>query len=215
MWTLHMIFKHRQNGILLNDESEYAGIELDIRSHPSGLVVNHDPIDYNLEYLSLDDKLLCAKELIVIANVKESGVEEPAIDIFEKNKVDYYFLDSQIPDIIRLSKSFPEIKNRFILRVSDLETLNYSFFNLVQPKFIWLDYSKFDDFCQNEYLIFINNSIKEINNLGAIPILVSPELYKLQYRSYITPELQEQIYGQYNVCTKYPELWEKYVDKFN
>lgn len=197
-----MIFLHRQNNI-----SQYVEcVEVDVRSSPSGLVLNHDRLDFNTKYPSVEN--LAGLTNTVIFNIKESGIEEELINFSLKNDINFYFLDSQIPDIIRLSKEYPEHSHRFIIRVSDVETLNDKFMNSIQPKYVWVDYSEFDSFNIEDYINFINSI-----NVKSEMILVSPELYSLQYLE-IAKEIAKEIsllnskqLNSLNICTKYPELY--------
>lgn len=194
-----MIFLHRQNNI-----SQYIDcVEVDVRSSPSGLVLNHDRLDFNMKYPSVEN--LVGLTNIVIFNIKESGIEEELIIFSLKNNINFYFLDSQIPDIIRLSKEYPEHSHRFIIRVSDVETLNDKFMNIIQPKYVWVDYSEFDSFNIEDYTNFVNSI-----NVKSEMILVSPELYSLQYLEIakeIASMLKSKQLNSLNICTKYPELY--------
>ncbi|HEF8722475.1 TPA: hypothetical protein SBH06_001829, partial [Campylobacter jejuni] len=119
---------------------------------------------------------------------------------------EYYFLDSQIPDILRISK---KIKGKFIIRVSDVETLNYKIIELTEPKYLWVDYSQFADFDIKEYAKFINNLYKSIDK-KIEPIIVSPELYNLSY-TVLIQQICQVLPNSFSVCTKNPELWGSYV----
>lgn len=119
---------------------------------------------------------------------------------------EYYFLDSQIPDILRISKN---IKGKFIIRVSDVETLNYKLIELTEPKYLWVDYSQFANFDIKEYAEFINNLYKNIDkNLELI--IVSPELYNLSF-AVLIQQIGQVLPNGFSVCTKKPELWNSYV----
>ncbi|EOH2453221.1 hypothetical protein ACM1JP_000735 [Campylobacter jejuni] len=119
---------------------------------------------------------------------------------------EYYFLDSQIPDILRISK---KIKGKFIIRVSDVETLNYKLIELTEPRYLWVDYSQFANFDIKEYAKFINNLYKSIDK-KIEPIIVSPELYNLSY-TVLIQEICQVLPNGFSVCTKNPELWGSYV----
>ena len=121
-------------------------------------------------------------------------------------RYEYYFLDSQIPDILRISK---DLKGKFIIRVSDVETLNKKLIDISQPKYLWVDYSAFLNFNLKNYEYFILNLYKEIDK-KLIPILVSPELYDLSFVNLI-PQIQSILPSGFSVCTKKPDLWSSYV----
>lgn len=196
-----MIFLHRQNNIKAFTEA----IEVDVRSSPRGLVLNHDRLDFSSEYPLIETLKGLTKTAIL--NIKESGVEEELIDFCLTNNIDFYFLDSQIPDILRLSKKYPEHSHRFIIRVSDVETINQKLMTLVKPKYVWVDYSEFDSFNIENYINFAK-SVKTESEM----ILVSPELYSLEYLD-ITKEIISRLkfeqLNSFNICTKYPELYKE------
>ena len=144
-----MIFLHRQNDPEFIQFKNVDGIELDIRSIGSDLVLTHDRLSsHHLENSSsliyLAEVVQHLKNYTVIVNVKESGLEEQISDLFDDNNIKYYFLDSQIPDILRLSKK-EEYKGKFIIRVSQFENINYDLLNFSKPEFVWVDYS-FENF---------------------------------------------------------------------
>lgn len=207
-----MIFLHRQNNI----RSFTEAIEVDVRSSPNGLVLHHDRLDFSADF-SADYPLVYDLNHLTnnaIFNIKESGIEEELIEFCDlvnsnnsTNSIEFYFLDSQIPDIIKLSKKYPQHSHRFIIRVSDVETINQKFMDLVKPKYVWVDYSEFDCFNIEEYVNFVK-SIKTESEM----ILVSPELYSLDYlditREIISRLKSEQL-NSFNICTKYPELYKE------
>lgn len=202
-----MIFIHRQNDIGRKsnvDVFKFQGIEIDLRSSPNGIVLTHDRVDYSKcnSYFRLEDVIDKIDKYTVICNIKESGIEEEIINILS-NKVNFLFLDSQLPDIIRLSEKY---KGKFIIRVSDMESINYNLIKLSKPKFIWVDYSKFSNFSVDDYRDFIlevDHSIEK--NIDKI--LVSPELYSLNYIDLIK-EIIPLKPKNWSVCTKVPSLWD-------
>lgn len=215
-----MIFLHRQNDPEFIQFKNVDGIELDIRSIGSDLVLTHDRLSsHHLENSSsliyLSEVVQHLKNYTVIVNVKESGLEEQISDLFDDNNIKYYFLDSQIPDILRLSKK-EEYKGKFIIRVSQFENINYDLLNFSKPEFIWVDYN-FENFNLNRYIKFLKNinNDEHINTLKIQKILVSPELYGLQNINLAYDIIQDKditdILKQFSVCTKIPDEWRKIV----
>lgn len=196
-----MIFLHRQNNI--SEKIQDYGIEIDLR-YDGNIVLNHDLLENNKKYLSLKDIVNFVKNIPIICNIKESGIEEKISNILKG--YDYYFLDSQIPDILRLSKI--GYKGRFIIRISDVETLNKELMKIVEPKYVWIDYSQFDNFDIKIYKEFIFDVKSKLNN--TIPILVSPELYNLSYLNLIS-KIQNILPKDFCICTKEPKMWVNYV----
>ncbi|EAK0336705.1 hypothetical protein YO06_08830 [Campylobacter jejuni] len=205
-----MIFLHRQNNI--SKKVENFGVEIDLRRNKQGLVLNHDLLESNIKYPLFAEKLEFFENIPIICNIKESNLEELIIDIFDNHGnndgggYEYYFLDSQIPDILRISK---KIKGKFIIRVSDVETLNYKLIELTETKYLWVDYSQFANFDIKEYAKFINNLYKSIDKKTE-PIIVSPELYNLSY-TVLIQQICQVLPNGFSVCTKNPELWSSYV----
>ncbi|WDL69724.1 hypothetical protein IP364_07600 [Helicobacter winghamensis] len=197
-----MFFLHRQND--LNNLNGRYGIEIDLRFN-GNLVLNHDVLVDGQQYPYLKDKMQFLKDIPIICNIKESGLEEKVIDLFG-DKLDYYFLDSQIPDILKLSKA--GYQGKFIIRISDVEPYSEKLMEVSKPKYIWIDYSQFDNFKLEEYKKFILGITPKIENVVAI--LVSPELYNLSYVGLIK-SISEILPKGFAICTKNPDFWSFYV----
>ncbi|EPF3945973.1 hypothetical protein ACSSA5_001510 [Campylobacter coli] len=197
-----MIFLHRQNN--LEFPIENYGIEIDLR-YKERLVLNHDILEQDLLYPFFEEKIQFMKNIPIICNIKESGLEERVIELLG-NKFEYYFLDSQIPDILRLSKN--GYQGKFIIRISDVESYNERLMRVAKPKYVWIDYSQFSNFDIQNYREFIYDIKPKLEQVEAI--LVSPELYDLSYIELIEP-IQNILPKGFSVCTKKPELWSMYV----
>ncbi|EAH6293349.1 hypothetical protein ACJMBT_000639 [Campylobacter lari] len=197
-----MIFLHRQNN--LEFPIENYGIEIDLRYNEK-LVLNHDLLEKNSLYPFLKEKIQFMKNIPIICNVKESGLEEKIIELLGDN-FEYYFLDSQIPDILRLSKN--GYQGKFIIRISDVESYNEKLMDISKPKYVWVDYSQFSSFNIKDYQEFIYNIKPKLGQVE--PILVSPELYDLSYMKLIK-SIQSILPKGFSVCTKKPDLWSMYV----
>ncbi|HEF1989383.1 TPA: hypothetical protein R8W77_001675 [Campylobacter coli] len=197
-----MIFLHRQNNLEFSIEN--YGIEIDLR-YNENLVLNHDLLEKNSLYPFFEEKIQFMKNIPIICNIKESGLEERVIELLGVN-FEYYFLDSQIPDILRLSKN--GYQGKFIIRISDVESYNERLMSVVKPKYVWVDYSQFSNFDIQNYREFIYGIKPKLEQVE--PILVSPELYDLSYIEFIEP-IQSILPKGFSVCTKKPELWSFYV----
>ncbi|EOA4393659.1 hypothetical protein ACH154_001436 [Campylobacter coli] len=197
-----MIFLHRQNN--LEFPIENYGIEIDLR-YKERLVLNHDILEQDLLYPFFEEKIQFMKNIPIICNIKESGLEERVIELLG-NKFKYYFLDSQIPDILRLSKN--GYQGKFIIRISDVESYNERLMGVAKPKYVWVDYSQFSNFDIQNYQEFIYDIKPKLEQVESI--LVSPELYDLSYIELIEP-IQNILPKGFSVCTKKPELWSMYV----
>ncbi|EAI4563122.1 hypothetical protein A9L89_02745 [Campylobacter coli] len=197
-----MIFLHRQNNLEFSIEN--YGIEIDLR-YNENLVLNHDLLEKNSLYPFFEEKIQFMKNIPIICNIKESGLEERVIELLGDN-FEYYFLDSQIPDILRLSKN--GYQGKFIIRISDVESYNERLMSVVKPKYVWVDYSQFSNFDIQNYREFIYGIKPKLEQVE--PILVSPELYDLSYIEFIEP-IQSILPKGFSVCTKKPELCSFYV----
>lgn len=217
-----MIFLHRQNDPELMSIKDVDGIELDVRSIGERLILTHDRINneqasiFAADVLFLEDQIQFLKDYTVIVNVKESGLEQDIADLFEENNIKYYFLDSQIPDIVKLSKQ-ERFKGKFIIRVSPYEKVNNDLLNHCKAEFIWVDWHNFEHFKLNEYIKFLEeiNNNDYINTNKIQKILVSPELYGLQNINLTYDIIQDknitEVLNKYSVCTKIPYEWRKLV----
>ena len=217
-----MIFLHRQNDPEFINFKDVDGIELDVRSLGDRLVLTHDRI--NNEQISifadgvlfLEDTIEYLKDYTIIVNVKESGLEEQISELFDDNNIKYYFLDSQIPDIVRLCKQ-EKFKGKFIIRVSPYEKINNDLLNHSKAEFIWVDWHNFEHFKLDPYIKFLEdiNNNDFINTNKIQKILVSPELYGFQNINLTHDIIQDkditEVLNKYSVCTKIPYEWRKLV----
>jgi len=193
------IFLHRAQ---IDKIGQNKAIEIDIRFYENSLVVTHDPGN-GVPFIDFMKKL--SSDVDIIINSKESGIEEKIIDIMKKFSNKYYFLDSQIPDIIRISKSNPEISNKFILRISEYEIITTKLMNLVKPEYVWLDYSDWNNLKPYDELLYIALTHQEQK-----VILVSPELYgESQELTKIIVEKVNKVMKPINlsICTDLPSFW--------
>lgn len=110
------------------------GAEIDLRSHGSKIILNHEPFKNGDR---LEDYLSNYKHGTLILNIKESGLEMDAIKLAKKFKIKSFFLlDIEMPFICTSSKKV----NKFTsIRFSEFETMEtiLNFKNNV--KWIWID----------------------------------------------------------------------------
>lgn len=198
----NIFVQHRINTIKeLSTVSEDYGVEVDIRAQDGNLICAHDPSDKGE---LLKNFLSSYNHAFFIANIKDEGIEQDVIRIFEDYKIENYFLlDVSFPFIIKLSKL--GIK-KIALRVSDLELFNPNILDCCSIEWIWLD--AFDRFPVEEL-----KKIEEYSQSKNIKIcLVSPELH--MSRSNLKSErIHDQIrtanYSFDAICTKNITLWQK------
>ena len=155
------IIIHRVNKIkeLRKIPAKY-GVEIDIRSYGKKLVLNHEPANNGDE---LKNYLKNFNNSILIANIKEAGVENKVLKLIKKYKIKKYFLlDVEFPFIYNASnKGEKNISIRFSEKES-IETVK-NFVNKVN--YVWID--TFTKFPIN------NNNLKILNKFHKC--LVSPD----------------------------------------
>jgi glutaredoxin-related protein len=115
------IIVHRVNKIkeLLKLNRQY-GVEVDLRSFGSDIVLNHEP------YLNGDNfhnYIENYKHGTLVANIKESGIENEVVKIIKRNKniKKFFLLDVETPYLFECLK---KNKKHCAIRVSYYEPLN-------------------------------------------------------------------------------------------
>lgn len=131
---------HRVNNLkkLASVPNNY-GIEIDIRSNNNKLVLSHD---LNEAFTDFEDFVKEIDNKLVVANIKESGVESSVIKIFEKYKiVDYFLLDVEFPYLL---KNYNSIGKNLSIRYSKFESISSSYIFNDFVGWVWID--TYDDF---------------------------------------------------------------------
>jgi hypothetical protein len=107
-----------------------CGVELDLRSINSEIVLGHDFPARGEEFSHFLGKY---NHKLLILNVKEDGLEESIIEILSTRKdIEYFFLDQPFPTIIKSSKAGFATS----IRVSEFEDLPKI---PTGAKWIWID----------------------------------------------------------------------------
>lgn len=198
MYKSKMIFiQHRINTVEgLNLLNPAFGAEVDVRSWGPDLHLQHDPFikgDLVTHYLDRWVHLMVSGPLIL--NVKEDGLEETlAHELSVRGISNYFFLDSALPTLVRLSQK--EGLSRFAIRYSKYEPLEQVSRFLDRVDWVWVD--GFD----GEY-----PDVKALRARSDRPrlCLVSPELQKRDKAE--IGALRDLRHDIDAVCTKHPELW--------
>ena len=126
---------HRVNEIeKLKSLAKNNGVEIDIRSYNSKIILNHEPLINGIEF---EEYVKNFDHALLICNVKESGLDGYIIDILDKYDItNYFLLDIDMPTVYKfINNKF----SKFALRVSRLEpieSINY-FENFAD--WIWFD----------------------------------------------------------------------------
>ena len=92
---------HRVNDVQdLNKLSVNFGVEIDIRANNGALILSHDLNQKNSS--NLNDYLDVYNHQFLVANIKESGIEEEVINALETKDISNYFLlDVEFPFLLQ------------------------------------------------------------------------------------------------------------------
>lgn len=195
------IIVHRRNTIneLLSTDSKF-GVEVDVRSDGRKLIIQHDPLVGGVYF---EDWIEAYNHGTLILNVKEEGLESELIGLMKKKGInDYFFLDQSFPFLIKWARLG---ERRCAVRVSEFESIETAISLTGKIDWVWVD-------CFS-YFPLTHGDSKRLKESGFKLCLVSPEL---QGRD---PQVEIPMLGNLlieraisvdAVCTKRPDLWEKY-----
>jgi len=183
---------------MLNNTFHKYGIEVDIRTNKSDLIINHDPF---LEGIKFSDWLKHYKHKFLILNVKEDGLEESILELLRKaNITKFFFLDQSFPSIIRISSL--GYKNCAI-RISEYESVETALRLKNRVSWLWIDTFTKLALTSEEYLKLKSANFKLC--------LCSPELNygNLLDLKNLKNFIQEKKIKFDAVCTKFPTEWDE------
>tara|TARA_Y100000589_G_C26944627_1_gene543864 strand:+ start:33 stop:620 length:588 start_codon:yes stop_codon:yes gene_type:complete len=193
------IIYHRRNSINdLKSTSHSYGVEIDIRSYNSELIINHEPFNNGDKF---SDWITHYKHGTLIINIKEEGLEESILWYLRKYKIkSYFFLDQSFPFILKFSSL--GIMN-IAVRVSEYESIDTALNLKDRISWVWVD--MFEKFSLNY------NDFQKLKLANFKLCLVSPEL-QINNKNTID-DIQKIIFKEQMefdaVCTKEPFLWDK------
>lgn len=195
-----IIIEHRRNTIAqLETTSIHHGVEIDLRSRGSTIILHHDPFVDGEEFTRW---LETYRHRFLILNVKEEGLEQALIECMRVRGIsDYFFLDQSFPFLLRSARSG---EKRCAVRFSEFESIETALTLSGMIDWVWIDC--FTRFSLNE------DDVVRLKQAGFNLCLVSPEL---QGRNEAKSEIVD-IRSRFSdwgvtidaVCTKYPTLWE-------
>lgn len=194
------LIAHRRNTIaeLQATDSKY-GIEVDIRSQGSQLVIHHDPFVAGEDF---EQWLDAYRHGTLILNVKEEGLEARLIALMQSKGIqDYFFLDQSFPFLVKWSKAGEQ---RCAVRVSEFESIETALSLAGKVDWVWVD-------CFNHFPLGFDEAQKLIN-AGFKLCIVSPELQGREAETGIKEMatlLTTRGIVPAAVCTKRMDLWEK------
>jgi hypothetical protein len=129
------IIIHRVNKIkdLINTSINF-GVEIDIRTNGSKLILSHDPF---IKGDRLEDYLENYKHKTLVLNLKEAGIEENVLDLIKINSVKSYFLlDVEMPYIYLAAKKG---QKNIAVRFSEYEDISLTKHFTNKLKWVWID----------------------------------------------------------------------------
>lgn len=192
------IIAHRRNTLaeLAATPTAY-GVEVDIRSRGSDLIIHHDPF---VDGESFDRWISSYRHGLLILNVKEEGLEQRLIALMKAHGVTrYFFLDQSFPFLIRTARAG---ERRCAVRVSEFESVDAALTLAGQIDWVWVD-------CFSRFPIDRVGADK-LQGAGFRLCLVSPELQGRDAEVEI-PALRALLatlgIAADAVCTKRPDLW--------
>ena len=195
------IIRHRINTIeeLVQISGDY-GIEIDLRSKNSEIVLSHGP--FPKESIYFTDWLKFYHHKTLVLNIKEEGLEQKVLEIISSFEIqEFFFLDQSFPFMM---KSLKDGESRVAIRFSDQESFDTIFkisnLELVNPDWVWID-----SFSGNWSHL---SDLAKIKSLGFKVCLASPELHgrnlDLELKNIKTFLINSQFDA---ICTKLPEKW--------
>lgn len=198
------LISHRRNTLVqLNETPRQYGVEVDIRSHGDTLIIHHDPfVDGELFETWLADY----RHGTLILNVKEEGLEARLIDMMQRAGIeDYFFLDQSFPFLVKYSRLGV---HRCAVRVSEFESIHTALMLAGKVDWVWVD-------CFTQFPLS-HDDARKLQEAGFKLCLVSPELQGRDAETEIAQLaklLQERNIRAEAVCTKRPDLWERFTCK--
>lgn len=193
------IIAHRRNTLdELHATPTRYGVEVDIRSHGSELIIHHDPY---VPGEAFEPWIRSYRHGTLILNIKEEGLEKRLIDEMKIHGiVDYFFLDQSFPFLIKWLR---EGERRCAVRVSQYESIATAMTLAGQLDWVWVDCFTQFPLIQDEAMI--------LKKAGFKLCVVSPELHGRDPATEIPKlksELKSKAISPDAVCTKWPALWE-------
>lgn len=194
---MHLI-AHRRNTIDdLRATPREFGVEVDIRSQGSELVIHHDPFVAGVRFA---DWFAAYEHGTLILNVKEEGLEDALIALMRvRGKQDFFFLDQSFPFLIRTARRG---EKRCAVRVSEYESIETALSLAGQIEWVWVD-------CFTRFPLS-GAQARRLTGAGFRLCLVSPELQGRTAPREIADTralLAREGIAAEAVCTKVPQLW--------
>ncbi|TWA53594.1 hypothetical protein FBZ84_13220 [Azospirillum baldaniorum] len=191
------IIRHRRNTLAeLQATPTELGVEVDIRSQGTELVIHHDPFVAGEPF---EAWIAAYRHGTLILNVKEEGLETRLLALMERHGItDFFFLDQSFPFLVKTAN---QGERRCAVRVSEFESVDTALTLAGRIEWVWVD-------CFTRFPLDAAQTAR-LQDAGLKLCLVSPELQgrgtagiadmrRLLEREGIVAEA---------VCTKEPEAW--------
>jgi len=193
-----ILVRHRRNTLdELRATDPSLGIEVDIRSHGSRLIIHHDAFVDGEDFERWLDGY---RHRLLIHNVKEEGLEDRLIALMRERGIeDWFFLDQSFPFLVKTARRG---EPRCAVRVSEFESIDTAMTLAGKVRWIWVD-------CFTRFPLD-GAQAAALQAAGFSLCLVSPELQGRDAATGI-PALRELLAREgiapEAVCTKEPALW--------
>ncbi|PIP89159.1 MAG: hypothetical protein COW01_00275 [Bdellovibrionales bacterium CG12_big_fil_rev_8_21_14_0_65_38_15] len=139
------------------------GVEVDVRVWQDELILAHDPFQFGEK---LETFLKNYHHSTLIFNIKCEQIEPKVIELAKKYSInDYFFLDSSIPMINKLTKANID---QFAIRLSELEPIEQLHSFSGKAQWVWVD-------CFTRFIL-TREMEQEIHKMGFKVCLVCPSL---------------------------------------
>ncbi len=196
------LIAHRRNTLAeLEATPGRYGVEVDVRSEGGELIIHHDPFVGGESFKNWIDAY---RHGTLILNVKEEGLESRLVALMEsKGIADYFFLDQSFPFLIKWARAG---ERRCAVRVSEFESVETAMTLAGKIDWVWVD-------CFTRFPL-THDEFQRLKRAGFRLCLVSPELQGRDAENGIQDLVQflrEPRIEADAVCTKRPDLWERFV----
>ncbi len=194
-----IIVRHRRNKREeLENTPTNLGIEVDIRSQGSELVIHHACFVVGERF---EDWIEAYAHRLLILNVKEEGLEKRLLEIMHRRGIaEFFFLDQSFPFLIR---TVNQGERRCAVRVSEYESVDTALSLSGMVEWVWVD-------CFTRFPLS-GDGARALQAAGMKLCLVSPELQGRTDPSEIEAIrnlLEREKITVEAVCTKELELWQ-------
>lgn len=196
-----LIIAHRVNTVegLRATPTEY-GVEMDLHAFGDRLVVHHDAFTDALDF---ERWLDAYQHALVILNVKEEGIEARVRELVLARGIErFFFLDLSVPALMKMVRAG---EHRVAVRVSSVEPIAGALALGERAEWVWLDLFE-------SRLPVTAEEYQMLRDAGYRICLVSPELHgrDISEIADIRRELAALGLTPHAICTKRPDLWERF-----